>query len=133
MACRAGQGRRRGLSAAQILDVVARITALGDAFSTRVLVAHHALDVARAADDAARRSAWVRDVLTTRMDPAALHRGAESHRLPARVRARAFRARTARPHDDAAPAAAERALHAWARDRGVRVLTSPAATTWWAC
>lgn len=114
-----------GLSPAEILDVVARITALGDAFSTRVLVAHHELDVARAADDAARRSAWVRDVLTTRMDPAALLRGADAHGLPADVRARALRARTRRPHDDGAPAAAERALHAWSRERGLRLLTAP--------
>ncbi|AWD24414.1 PucR family transcriptional regulator [Micrococcus luteus] len=114
-----------GLSPAEILEVVARLTALGDAFSTRVLVAHHEADVARAASDVARRSAWVRDVLTTRMDPAALRAGAESHGLPAQVRVRALRARTARPHDDGAHAVAERALDAWGRAHGLRVLTAP--------
>ena len=79
-----------GLPAEQVLSCSTLLWSLGDAFSTRAVVAHQERSIAQAVADSARRARWIVDAVVTGLPRTDLLSGAAAHGVPADAPVRAL-------------------------------------------
>lgn len=112
-----------GLRAEEVLGVATLLWALGDAFSTRAVVAHQERSIARAVADADRRSRWIVDAVMTGLPRTELLGGAAAYGVGDDQPVRAL---TVSRHDPSVDIG--RRIQDWAARAGVTALTTPHGT-----
>ncbi|ATG50710.1 PucR family transcriptional regulator [Brachybacterium vulturis] len=108
-----------GMSTAEVLADANLLWSLGDAFSTRAVIAHQEQSLAEAVADSGRRSRWIIDAVMTGLPRTELRSGATAYGL-ADQDVRALKA----PRQDHRVDVGRR-LRDWAARAGVSVLTTP--------
>lgn len=112
------QAPQADIPADEVLTSSTLLWALGDAFSTRAVAVYQEKEVSRAVADSARRTEWIRNVVTTAMAPAERIRGATLYDVPTTEPVRAIVADSP-PGTDAER---QHQLCTWAEQTGTRVL-----------
>lgn len=111
-----------GLSTEEVLSSANLLWTLGDAFSTRAVIAHQERSVAQAVADSGRRSRWIIDAVMTGLPRTELRSGAAAYGVGDQT----VRALTAPRHDRGADVG--RRIQDWAARAGVSALSTPHGT-----
>lgn len=116
-------GPELGLTAEEVLVGANLLWSLGDAFSTRAVIAHQERSLAEAVADSGRRSRWIVDAVMTGLPRTELRSGAAAYGVDEGP----VRALAASRHDHRVDVG--RRLRDWAARAGVTVLSTPHGST----
>ncbi len=112
-----------GMPAEEVLAGANLLWSLGDAFSTRAVIAHQERSLAEAVADSGRRSRWIIDAVMTGLPRTELRSGAAAYG----VDDQGVRALAAPRHDHCVDV--DRRIQDWAERAGVTALSTPHGTT----
>lgn len=109
-----------GLPAEEVLDAANLLWSLGDAFSSRAVIAHQERSIAQAVADSGRRSRWLIDTVMTGLPRTELLSGAAAYGVAGDQPVRALIATAHSARQDSG-----RRLQDWASRAGATVLSTP--------